>query len=130
MSIEKISAEIENAIGKLGIDPTEARTQNEGQWNISKDQKIQIMLDLWEEKGLLFFQVLTPVCEVGDANNVDFFKLLLSENHGFCEAAFTILDNGVYLKHTSDAEGLTEEKILKLITRIAFYNEVFSEKLN
>ena len=47
-----------------------------------------------------------------------------------CEAAFTILDNGVYLKHTSDAEGLTEEKILKLITRIVFYNEVFSEKLN
>jgi hypothetical protein len=129
MSFESICEKVENVIAKLGINPTEARTENAGQWNISKDQSLQLMLDVWEENGYLFFQILSFVCPVEDNSRPDFFKLLLQENHGFCETAFTILDENVFLKYTTEADTLDEERLLKSITRVAYYNEMFREKL-
>lgn len=130
MSLELIVEKVEGVIAKLGINPTEARTENPGQWNIAKDQTLQLMLDVWEENGYFFFQVLSYVCPVGDDNNAQFFKFLLQENHGFCETSFTILDDNVFLKYTTEADdNLNEERIYKSITRIAYYNEMFREKL-
>jgi len=130
MSFESTVEKVENVISKLGINPTEARTENPGQWNISKDKNIQLMLDVWEENGFHFFQVLSFACPVGDEDNAQFLKFLLQENHGFCETAFTIIDENVFLKYTTEAdETLTEERILKSFTRIAYYNEMFREKL-
>lgn len=130
MSLESLSKIVENAIVQLGMKPEETRSETTGQWNIAKNEKIQIMLDVWEEQDHWFFQTLSPVCEIGDPNNSEFFRLLLEENHGFCETAFTILDNGVFLKYTIEAADLTEEKIIKSITRTAYYNEMFQEKMN
>jgi hypothetical protein len=130
MSLENLSKIIESAIAQLGMKPEEARTEGGGQWNIAKNENIQIMLDVWEEQGHWFFQTLSPVCPIGDENNAEFFRLLLEENHGFAEAAFTILDDGVFLKYTIEAEGLTETHVINSITRIAYYNELFQEKMN
>ncbi len=130
MILKDITAIVEAALTQLGMPPEEARTENAGQWNIAKNAEIQIMLDVWEEQDHWFFQTLSPVCEIGDESGADFFRLLLEENHGFCEAAFTILDDAVFLKYTIEADVLTEEKIIKSITRIAYYNELFQEKLN
>jgi len=130
MSFESTVEKVENVITGLGINVAEARTENPGQWNISKDKNIQLMLDVWEENGFHFFQVLSYACPVGDENNAQFLKFLLQENHGFCETAFTIIDENVFLKYTTEAdETLTEERILKSFTRIAYYNEMFREKL-
>jgi len=130
MIFENTVAKVESVITKLGIDVVDARTENPGQWNISKDKNIQLMLDVWEENGYYFFQVLSYVCPVGDENNAQFLKFLLQENHGFCETSFTIIDENVFLKYTTEAdETLTEERILKSFTRIAYYNEMFREKL-
>lgn len=127
--MEQIIAKVENVLTKMGIDPTEACTE-EGQWNIAKDENIELMLDVWEENEHSFFQVMSFVCEVGDTSRPEFLKLLLEENHGFCESAFTILEDNVYLKFTAEADDLNEERIHKSITRIAYYNEMFREKLS
>lgn len=129
MSFESVCEKVENVIAKLGIDPVEARTENTGQWNIAKDKSLQLMMDVWDENGYLFFQILSFVCPVEDHTRPDFFKLLLQENHGFCETSFTILDNNVFLKYTTEADTADEERIFKSITRIAYYNEVFRQKL-
>ena len=99
MSLESISKIVENAIAQLGMDPAETRSGNSGQWNIAKNENVQLMMDVWEEQGHWFFQTLSPVCPLGDENNPEFLRLLLEENHGFCEAAFTILDDGVFRQH-------------------------------
>lgn len=129
MSFESIIEKVENVITKLGVDPVQARTENKGQWNISKDQSIQLMIDVWEENGYHFFQALTYVCPVGDDSRPDFFKFLLQENHGLCETAFTILDENVFLKYTTEADEISEETIYKGIRRVAYYNEIFRQKL-
>ncbi|MBL7896766.1 MAG: hypothetical protein JNK50_15820 [Bacteroidia bacterium] len=130
MSFESTLQKVESALTRLGINAEDARTENPGQWNISKDQSIQLLLDVWEENGFYFFQVLSLACPVGDENNAQFFKFLLQENHGFCETAFTIIDDNVFLKYTTDADDtLNEERIFKAITRIAYYNQIFREKL-
>ena len=129
MSLESLIEKVETALGKLGVTGAEARTENSGQWNISKDEKTQLMLDVWEENGYFFFQVLCQVCPLGDATNASFMKLLLQENHGLCETAFTIFEDQVFLKYTTEASDLTEDHIHKSITRTAFYNETFKEKM-
>lgn len=129
MSLELLAEKVESAIEQLGLEPKNARTDQAGQWNLSKEEKIQLMLDVWEENGYFFFQVLSPVCPVGDASNASFFKLLLEENHGLCETAFTILENNVYLKYTTEASDLSADHIFKSITRTAYYNETFQNKM-
>lgn len=126
---EELIAKIEHVLTEMGIPAIEARAENEGQWNIAKSEDVQLMLDAWEEDGHLFFQVMSYVCDVVDENNVGFYRLLLEENHGFCETAFTILDDKVYLKYTSEADDIDEDRIFKSITRVAYYNELFQEKL-
>jgi hypothetical protein len=127
--MKELIAKVESVLTQMGIPAIEARAENEGQWNIAKSEDIQLMLDVWEEDGHTFFQVMTYVCDVVDDKSADFYRLLLEENHGFCETAFTILDDKVYLKFTSEADDINEDRIFKNITRVAYYNEVFQEKL-
>ena len=127
--MKALSIKVENVLTQMGIPAAEAKTENEGQWNIAKDENVELMLDVWEEEGHLFFQALSYVCDLPDENNAPFLKLLLEENHGFCETAFTILDGQVFLKYTTEADDINEDRIFKSITRIAYYNDMFREKL-
>jgi hypothetical protein len=127
--MKELIAKIEHVLIQMGIPAAEARGENEGQWNIAKSKDVQLMIDVWEEDEHAFFQVMSYVCDVVDDKNPDFYRLLLEENHGFCETAFTILDDKVYLKFTSEADDINEDRIFKNITRVAYYNEVFQEKL-
>lgn len=127
--MNELIAKVERVLTQMGIPAAEARAEKEGQWNIAKSEDVQLMLDVWEEHGHLFFQVMSYVCDVVDDKNTGFFRLLLEENHGFSEAAFTVLEDKVFLKYTAEADEINEERILKSITRIAYYNEMFQEKL-
>ncbi len=128
--MKELIEKVEKVLTQMGIPAAEARAEKEGQWNIAKSEDVQLMLDVWEEHEHLFFQVMSYVCDVVDDKNADFYRLLLEENHGFSEAAFTILEDKVFLKYTAEADEISEDRIFKGITRIAYYNELFQEKLN
>lgn len=127
--IKELITKVERVLTQMGIPAAEAKTENEGQWNIAKDENVELMLDVWEEDQHLYFQVLSYVCDLQDDSNPAFLKMLLEENHGFCETAFTILDEQVFLKYTSEADDIDEQRIYRSITRIAYYNDMFREKL-
>lgn len=127
--MKELIAKVEHVLTQMGIPAEEARAEHEGQWNIAKSENVQLMIDVWEENEHYFFQVMSYVCDVVDDKSADFYRLLLEENHGFCETAFTILDDKVYLKFTAEADDVNEDRIFKSITRVAYYNELFQEKL-
>ena len=48
---------------------------------------------------------------------------LLERNHQLSAIAYTVFEGNVYLKHTREANGLTKEEIVNLLSKIAFYAE-------
>ncbi len=128
MNSHELILKLEIVISKLGINPGQAK-QARGQYTISKDQNVQIFMDAFEENEHTFFQILSPVMVMPETNPEALMLQLLKENHGLVDASFAIIDNSVFIKHTTEDKGqLTEERIMEGIQRIAYYNEMFQEK--
>lgn len=119
---------VENTLKTLGLEPQTAKVA-EGQYNISKDQKIEIMIDVWEENERIFFQALSPVNELNDVTRVEVLQMLLEENHGLVEASFSLAQNTIIVKTTIECSAFfNQERALSTITRIAFYSEFYKNK--
>jgi hypothetical protein len=128
MNLQDLILKLEIVISKLGINPGQAK-QAPGQYNISKDQNVQIFMDAFDENEHTFFQVLSPVMQIPDTNMEGLMLQLLKENHGLVDASFAIIDNSIFIKNTTEDKGqITEERILESIQRIAYYNELFQKK--
>ena len=76
---------VENSLKTLGIEAAQAKS-DEGQYTISKDGDTEIMIDVWEQGGLVFFQVMAPVADVKDQNKEKLYSSLLEENHRLVES--------------------------------------------
>lgn len=113
---------VEEVLVSLGLNVEECRGEKEGQWNLRKGS-FDIMVDAWEEQGQVLFQVLCPLCALPDENKEAFFLYLLQRNHELSAIAYTVFEQNVYLKHTREANGLTKEEILNLLSKTAFYAE-------
>lgn len=113
---------IEEVLASLGLNVEECRGEKEGQWNLRKGS-FDIMVDAWEEQGQVLFQVLCPLCALPDENKEAFYLYLLQRNHELSAIAYTVFEQNVYLKHTREANGLTKEEILNLLSKTAFYAE-------
>lgn len=127
---EEIIARVEGALKTLGIEPSEAKT-GDGQYNINKDQKTEVLVDVWWENERGFFQVMSPVTKVNDETRTEVFKMLLEENHGMVEAAFTLIQGQIFVKETIECSAFfNQERALSTITRIAFYSEAYAARWN
>jgi hypothetical protein len=125
---QEIITRVEGTLKTLGIDPSEAKV-DEGQYNISKDKDVEVMIDVWKENELVFFQVMTPVVKNASLKEEDLYRILLEENHGLVEAAFTIINKEAFIKETIECSVFfSQERALSAITRIAFYGEVYHAK--
>lgn len=112
----------EEVLVSLGLNAEECRGEKEGQWNLKKGS-FDIMVDAWEEQGQVLFQVLCPLCALPEENKEAFYLYLLQRNHELSSIAYTVFEGNVYLKHTREANGLTKEEILNLLSKTAFYAE-------
>ncbi|MCW3077524.1 MAG: hypothetical protein JWO32_2133 [Bacteroidetes bacterium] len=127
---EEIIARVEGALKTLGITPSEAKTA-EGQYNINKDEKTEVLIDVWSDNERTFFQVMSPVTKVNDETRIEVLKMLLEENHGMVEAAFTLINGQIFVKETIECSAFfNQERALSAITRIAFYSEAYMSKWN
>lgn len=113
---------VESAIADLGIEPSETRGEQAGQWNLKKG-KFDIMVDVWEHENHFLFQVVCPLCGLPDENREAFMMHLLKKNYGLSSVAYGVMEDNVYLKHTTEANSLTKDNIISLLTKIAFYAE-------
>ena len=120
--------ELEECLAKLGLNPQEAKV-GEGQYNISKDQYTEVLLDLWEENGCVFLQVLSPVTKLKDTSRSEVLKMLLEENHGLVDVAFALVKEDIVLKHTIECTGgLMQTSLFSLLARLAHYSETYRTK--
>lgn len=125
-----IIARVEGTLKTLGLEPSEAQT-GEGQYNINKDKNTEILIDVWEQDGHVFFQAMSPVTVLNDATRTEVLKMLLEENHGMVEAAFTLINNDIFVKETIECSAFfNQERALSTITRIAFYSESYKARWN
>lgn len=113
---------VDAAISDLGLSPEETKGEQPGQWNLKKG-KFDIMVDVWEQEKQFLFQVVSPLCTLPEENKEGFMLHLLQKNYGLSSLAYAIMDNSVFLKHTTEMGSLTKENIVMLLTKTAFYAE-------
>jgi hypothetical protein len=120
--IENYYKIVEEAILALGIPAELSRGPQIGQWNLKKG-KFDILIDVWEQEKNYLFQIVAPICAIPDDNREAFYLHLLNKNYGMSSMAYAIMEDSVFVKYTSEANSLTQEIILNLLTKVAFYAE-------
>jgi hypothetical protein len=120
--IESYYKIVEEAITALGIPAELTRAPQAGQWNLKKGE-FDILIDVWEQEKQFLFQIVSPICHVPDKNKEAFYLHLLNRNYGLSSMAYAIMEDSVLIKYTSEANNLTPEIILNLLTKAAFYAE-------
>lgn len=124
---EQIISRVEGTLKTLGVEAVEAKV-SDGQYNISKDDT-EIMIDVWKENERVFFQAMSLVTTLKEEGSAEQTKILLEENHTLVEAAFTLINNNVFIKETIECSAFfNQERALSTITRIAFYTELYKAK--
>jgi hypothetical protein len=113
---------VDEAVATLGLNVEEIRGEQPGQWNLKKG-KFDIMVDVWEQEKQFLFQIVCPLCGIPAENREGFLLYLLEKNYGLSSMAYAVMENNVFLKYTSEANMLTSEVIVSLLTKTAFYAE-------
>ena len=113
---------IDEAIMALGLNPEDTRGQQEGQWNLKKG-RFDIMVDVWEQEKQFLFQIVCPLCSLPEENKEGFLLHLLQRNYGMSSLSYSIMDDSVFLKFTTEAETLTKDLLMMLLNKTAFYAE-------
>ena len=111
---------VDDAIIDLGLNADETKGDLPGQWNLKKG-KFDIMVDVWEQEKQFLFQVVSPLCTLPDENKEGFMLHLLQKNYGLSSLAYAIMEDSVFLKHTTEMASLTKENIIALLTKTASY---------
>lgn len=113
---------VDEAVAALGLNVEEIRGDQPGQWNLKKG-KFDIMVDVWEQENQFLFQIVCPLCGIPQENRENFLLYLLQKNYGLSSLTYAVMENSVFLKHTTEANTLSADTIVSLLTKTAFYAE-------
>ncbi len=128
---------IENTLAFLGLNPTEARSAEDGQWVIFNGGT-EIYIDLWEQKeenGWMYFesdepvfvfQTISPVCYLPTSNVEAFYEELLQNNLNLLFGSYTINkeQNMLAVKYRRICNGLKQEDIVEALESVGYYSEI------
>jgi hypothetical protein len=125
----------EQVLTEYKVDPTTARGQAPGQWNL-KLGSASVWVDVFQSKdaqGNLqqygYLQMLAPVCDVPVTNQQLFTKDLLEINHSLYGVGFTIFKDKAYIKSIRELQGLDISEIRSTLDRVGIYANDWDDKL-
>ena len=125
----------EQVLTEYKVDPTTARGQAPGQWNL-KLGSASVWVDVFQSKdaqGNLqqygYLQMLAPVCDVPVNNQHLFTKDLLEINHSLYGVGFTIFKDKAYIKSIRELQGLDISEIRSTLDRVGIYANDWDDKL-
>jgi len=123
---------VEEAINELGVNAEEARGENAGEWNLKRGTA-SVWIDLWyiEEEEGAYFQVMAPIMSLPeDENNRNqLTHELLKINYTLFNIAFTLHEDGVYLKNIREVEELDKSEVIYMIGRCGNYADNYNDEL-
>ena len=122
---------VEEAIGKLGIDPKITRTQQKGQWVVQKGTAT-IAIDIFTTRqvnGPLFFGVMSPIMKVPESDKIPFFQEILSLNHQMINAAFSVQQDHLFIRATRRIDGMDQQEAFDMITMVGQTADDYDERL-
>ncbi|WMX15116.1 MULTISPECIES: YbjN domain-containing protein [unclassified Aureispira] len=127
LNLKKYYGIVEQAIEKIGLDPTRFRGEQEGEWTLHRGE-YTIWIDVWNDpiEKVAYLQVVAPVMEIPDESQTVLFRELLQINLQLCGIAFSVHGEKVVLKGTRVAEGLDVEEAHAMIMLISKYVSNFS----
>lgn len=127
LNLKKYYSTVEQAITKIGLDPTKFRGEQEGEWTLHRGE-YTIWIDVWNDpvEKVAYLQVVAPVMEIPEESQTVLFRDLLQINLQLCGIAFSVHGEKVVLKGTRVAEGLDVEEAHAMIMLISKYVSNFS----
>jgi len=121
----------ERCFTALGIQPESARTEQPGEYTITKgDARIHIFISYIEQNQDYYFWAVAPICEMPHEElRKKFYEELLETNHTLYGAAFTKYDKWIYIKTIREIRGMDVDEMFNLITRVGNYADMYNDIL-
>ncbi len=128
--LEQYYQTVEQGIAKIGLDPTNFRGAQAGEWTLQRGD-YSIWIDLWNDANeqVDYLQVVAPVMQIPEEAEMVLFKELLQINLQLCGVAFCVHGENVVLKATRVAEGLDVEEVYAIIMLVSKYVSNFAPLL-
>ncbi len=124
----QIIARVEGTLKTIGIEAADSKT-GQGQYSISNEKGIELLVDVWEADKKVFFQVMSRVNKLSDEVKTDVLRTILEENHSLVEASFALINNELFIKEVIECSVFfTQERALSTITRISYYCNIYRSK--
>jgi hypothetical protein len=136
MNFESYSELIETTFAFLGLNPTETRGAEKGQWVIYNGDT-EIYIDMWEldkdnswmyfesDEPVFAFQAISPICYLPPDHLETFYEELLHNNLNMLYTSYTINkeQNMLAVKIRRPVKGLTQDEIIEAIESVGYYSE-------
>jgi hypothetical protein len=126
---------VEEVIRDLGVDPTVARGEQAGQWNMRLGSA-SVWIDVFQSKDSAgnfidygYLQILAPVCDVPKDRQAEFTLELLQLNHTLYGVGFTIYGDKSYIKAIRELEGLDKSEVRATFDRVGIYADDHDDRL-
>jgi hypothetical protein len=126
---------VERVIAELGVDPKLCRGQQIGQWNM-KLGSASVWIDVFQSKDAQgnyidggYIQLMAPVMNIPAERQAELYRELLELNHKLYGVAFTVFENGVYIKSIRELENLEQSEVKNTFNRVGIYADDYDDLL-
>jgi hypothetical protein len=137
MSLTDLTNRIENALRLMGIEPSDARNEDHGQWFLMNED-MPIYIDAWQEEESTpwnyfkfkedptIFQITVPFCYGPTLKKNEFMEelLVVNLNLHYGKFSFNPQENVVALAYRKPGSQMQESELKDVIDALGYYAEM------